>query len=66
MLLKGSPTKKFQVRRGLHQGDLMSHFLYIIVMEALYISIEDVYINRCFVGSRWGCSVNDATYVLCQ
>ncbi|GKV44506.1 hypothetical protein SLEP1_g51682 [Rubroshorea leprosula] len=35
VLINGSPTKQFLVNRGIHQGDLLSPFLFLIVAEGL-------------------------------
>jgi len=35
ILVNGSPTSKFKVSRGLRQGDLLAHFLFIVVAEGL-------------------------------
>lgn len=35
VLVNGSPTKDFVVERGLQQGDPISHFLFVVVVEGL-------------------------------
>lgn len=45
MLVNGSPYREFNFSRVLRQKDPISPFLFLIVMEALHISIETV-VNR--------------------
>nr|GEY59126.1 putative RNA-directed DNA polymerase, eukaryota, reverse transcriptase zinc-binding domain protein [Tanacetum cinerariifolium] len=47
-LINGSPTSKFNVRRDLRQGEPLSPFLFIIIMEGLYVAISDS-IHSCLV-----------------
>nr|GEZ33396.1 RNA-directed DNA polymerase, eukaryota, reverse transcriptase zinc-binding domain protein [Tanacetum cinerariifolium] len=42
ILVNGSPTLEFQFYKGLKQGDPLSSFLFILVMESLNLSLHNV------------------------
>ena len=50
ILVNGSPTEEFNLLRGLRQGDLISHFLFLIAMEGLHIVMEDAVASGNFRG----------------
>ncbi|GKA37936.1 putative RNA-directed DNA polymerase, eukaryota, reverse transcriptase zinc-binding domain protein [Tanacetum coccineum] len=54
ILLNGSPTSEFSLKRGLRQGDPLSPFLFIIVMEGLHIALRDGLAANMFRGVKVG------------
>ncbi|GJZ52128.1 reverse transcriptase domain, reverse transcriptase zinc-binding domain protein [Tanacetum coccineum] len=54
ILINGSPTSEFSLRRGLRQGDHLSHFLFIIVMEGLHMALNDGLAANMFHGIKVG------------
>nr|GEW59182.1 RNA-directed DNA polymerase, eukaryota [Tanacetum cinerariifolium] len=40
VLVNGSPTQEFQFHKDLHQGDSLSPFLFLLIMESLHISFS--------------------------
>nr|GEU50172.1 RNA-directed DNA polymerase, eukaryota [Tanacetum cinerariifolium] len=42
VIVNGSPTKEFHFHRGLKQGDPLSPFLFLLIMERLHISVQRV------------------------
>ncbi|GKB02772.1 putative RNA-directed DNA polymerase, eukaryota, reverse transcriptase zinc-binding domain protein [Tanacetum coccineum] len=54
ILVNGSPTSEFSLKRGLRQGDPLSHFIFIIVMEGLNIMLKDGIAANLFRGIKIG------------
>ncbi|GKD63881.1 RNA-directed DNA polymerase, eukaryota, reverse transcriptase zinc-binding domain protein, partial [Tanacetum coccineum] len=52
ILVNGSPTAEFNLQRGLRQGDPLSPFLFILVMEGLHVAIEDAINAGVFYGAK--------------
>nr|GEV38164.1 RNA-directed DNA polymerase, eukaryota, reverse transcriptase zinc-binding domain protein [Tanacetum cinerariifolium] len=58
VMMNGSPTEEFQFYKGLKQGDLLSPFLFIFVMESLHISFQQVVDVGLFKGIELAPSLN--------
>ncbi|GJV52409.1 RNA-directed DNA polymerase, eukaryota, reverse transcriptase zinc-binding domain protein [Tanacetum coccineum] len=52
ILINGSPTREFNINRGLRQGDPLSPFLFIIAMEGLHVAMEDAKAAGLFKGFK--------------
>nr|GEU93489.1 hypothetical protein [Tanacetum cinerariifolium] len=52
ILINGSPTKEFKIERGLRQGDSLSPFLFILVVEALNVAMLEAIDNNHFHGIK--------------
>ncbi|GJZ02370.1 putative RNA-directed DNA polymerase, eukaryota, reverse transcriptase zinc-binding domain protein [Tanacetum coccineum] len=63
ILLNGSPTSYFSLKRGLRQGDPLSHFLFIIVMEGLHVALMDGLVANMFRGVKVGSSDIPLSYL---
>ena len=54
MLVNGSPTAEFPLKRGLRQGDPLSPFLFLLVAEGLNVLMKAVVDSNLFTGSKFG------------
>ncbi|GJR84504.1 RNA-directed DNA polymerase, eukaryota [Tanacetum coccineum] len=52
ILVNDSPTSEFQFHKGLKKGDPLSHFLFILIMESLHVSFENVLTTGLYKGIR--------------
>nr|GEU84207.1 hypothetical protein [Tanacetum cinerariifolium] len=50
VLVNGSPTPEFKFHKGLKQGDPISHFLFILIMETLHLPFSKVINAGLFKG----------------
>ncbi|GJZ65153.1 RNA-directed DNA polymerase, eukaryota [Tanacetum coccineum] len=57
ILVNGSPTSEFQFHKGLKQGDPLSSFLFILIMESLHLSFQKVAHEGLFKGVIIGSSL---------
>ncbi|GJZ61623.1 RNA-directed DNA polymerase, eukaryota [Tanacetum coccineum] len=57
ILINGSPTEEFQFFKGLKQGDPLSPFLFILIMESLHLSFQRVVEAGMFTGIKLSSSV---------
>ncbi|GJX08249.1 RNA-directed DNA polymerase, eukaryota, reverse transcriptase zinc-binding domain protein [Tanacetum coccineum] len=57
VIVNGSPTCEFQFYKGLKQGDPLSSFLFILIMESLHISVQRVVDAGMFRGISMGPSL---------
>ena len=58
ILINGSPTEEFQFYKGLKQGDPLSPFLFILLMESLHLSFQRVVDAGMFKGIHLSTSLN--------
>nr|GFC19821.1 reverse transcriptase domain, reverse transcriptase zinc-binding domain protein [Tanacetum cinerariifolium] len=58
ILINGSPTSEFSLKRGLRQGDHLLPFLFIIVMEGLHMTLNDGIASNMFHGVRIGFNIH--------
>ncbi|GJR82661.1 RNA-directed DNA polymerase, eukaryota, reverse transcriptase zinc-binding domain protein [Tanacetum coccineum] len=54
MLVNGSLTQEFQFHKGLRQGDPLSPFLFLLIMESLHISFSKAMHQGFFKGIKIG------------
>nr|GEV38670.1 RNA-directed DNA polymerase, eukaryota, reverse transcriptase zinc-binding domain protein [Tanacetum cinerariifolium] len=50
ILVNGSPTGEFHFQKGLKQGDHLSPFLFLLIMDSLYLSFQNLVNEGLFKG----------------
>ncbi|GJU23916.1 RNA-directed DNA polymerase, eukaryota [Tanacetum coccineum] len=58
IIVNGSPTEEFQFFKGLKQGDPLSPFLFILIMESLHLSFQRVVDAGMYTGIKLCSSLN--------
>ncbi|GKA23884.1 RNA-directed DNA polymerase, eukaryota, reverse transcriptase zinc-binding domain protein [Tanacetum coccineum] len=57
IIINGSPTEEFQFFKGLKQGDPLSPFLFLLIMESLHLSFQRVVDAGLFKGLKLSSSL---------
>ncbi|GJT13803.1 RNA-directed DNA polymerase, eukaryota [Tanacetum coccineum] len=60
ILVNGSPTSEFNFSKGLKQGDPLSPFLFILIMESLHLSFNNVVNTGLYNGIQIDESLNSS------
>jgi len=58
ILVNGSPTDEFALKRGLRQGDPLSPFLFLLAAEGFHVLMESLSHNNLFAGYKVGNNVS--------
>lgn len=66
ILINRSPSKEFDIKRGVRQGDPLSPFLFILTMEGFSVSLKDDCDHHFFQGISLPHNGSHLSHLMCM